>query len=98
MENNLTAGPGIPLGKRTISVERTVWMNLWGRRGDLQRRRRAPGGGERGSGAPEPAVRVGCTGQCPDIPSFAARSAAQPEEWAVAMESLRQRGWTLGPQ
>ena len=36
--------------------------------------------------------------QCPDIPSFAARPAAQPEEWAVAMDSLRQRGWTLGPQ
>ena len=30
--------------------------------------------------------------QCPDIPSFAARPAAQPEEWALAMDSLRQRG------
>lgn len=55
------------------------------------------GGGDLGEIEPS-SEGWGLPGPCPDIPSFAARSAAQPEEWAVAMESLRQRGWTLGPQ
>lgn len=61
-------------------------------------RERRPGWRERGIWGSEPAVRVGCTGPMPRHSIIAARSAVQPEEWAVAMESLRQRGWTLGPQ